>query len=56
VSFESFGDFVAMRGHGLYVWLAYGVTAVALAVNLINLARARQRAFAAAARGRQRAP
>lgn len=26
MQFESLSDFFAMGGHGLYVWLAYGVT------------------------------
>ena len=33
--FESFADFLAMGGHALYVWLAYGVTVVALAGNFL---------------------
>lgn len=28
--FESLSDLVQMSGHGPYVWLAYGVTAVSL--------------------------
>lgn len=28
--FDSFADFLAMGGHGLYVWLAYGVTLLTL--------------------------
>lgn len=28
--FASFADFLAMDGHGLYVWVAYGVTFAAL--------------------------
>jgi len=27
-AFESFGDFLAMGGHGLYVWLSFGIYAV----------------------------
>ena len=29
-AFASFGDFIAMGGHGLYVWLAYGFFAVVM--------------------------
>lgn len=29
MSFESFADFIAMGGHGLYVWLCYGVGLIA---------------------------
>ncbi|MBV1908560.1 MAG: heme exporter protein CcmD [Kangiellaceae bacterium] len=28
--FESFEDFIAMGGHGFYVWISYGVAFVAL--------------------------
>lgn len=28
--FETFSDFMAMSGHGPYVWAAYAITAVAL--------------------------
>ncbi|MFC6635300.1 heme exporter protein CcmD [Microbulbifer taiwanensis] len=28
--FASLADFLAMDGHGIYVWIAYGVTAAAL--------------------------
>ena len=33
MSFNSFSEFLAMGGHGLYIWLAYGIT---LAVFLFN--------------------
>lgn len=29
MSFQSFADFIAMGGHGLYVWLCYGVGLIA---------------------------
>jgi heme exporter protein D len=34
VKFESMADFIGMGGHGLYVWLAYGI---ALAILLLNV-------------------
>lgn len=34
MAFESFTDFVAMGGHGLFVWLAY---AIGIAVVLFNV-------------------
>ena len=34
MSFNSFSEFLAMGGHGLYVWLSYGL---GLAVILINV-------------------
>jgi heme exporter protein D len=36
-------DFLAMGGYGFYVWGAYGVTALAIAIELIGV-RARLRA------------
>ncbi|MBR9828507.1 MAG: heme exporter protein CcmD [Oceanospirillales bacterium] len=35
MSFNSVSEFVSMGGHGLYVWLSYGLGAVILAANLI---------------------
>ncbi|ANG65098.1 heme exporter protein CcmD [Marinobacterium aestuarii] len=34
MKFESMADFIGMGGHGLYVWLAYGI---ALAILLFNV-------------------
>lgn len=34
MAFSSFSEFVHMGGHGLYVWLAYGVGAIILGYNL----------------------
>ncbi len=34
MKFESMADFIGMGGHGLYVWLAYGI---ALAILLLNV-------------------
>ncbi len=33
-AFDSVAEFVQMGGHGLYVWLAYGVTYLVLGVLL----------------------
>ncbi|MBA4501032.1 heme exporter protein CcmD [Marinobacterium marinum] len=35
MSFNSFSEFLAMGGHGLYVWLSYGLGVAVLAANLI---------------------
>lgn len=35
MAFSSFSEFVNMGGHGLYVWLAYGVGAIVLLCNLV---------------------
>ena len=36
MSFNSLSDFLAMGGHGLYVWSAYGVTLVVFAFNAVK--------------------
>lgn len=33
--FESFTEFLNMGGHGIYVWMAYGLSAVLLMVNVV---------------------
>jgi len=41
--FEDWQAFIAMGGHGLYVWLAYSVAAALLTANLIGLDLERRR-------------
>ncbi|WP_320821007.1 heme exporter protein CcmD [Thalassolituus sp.] len=36
MEFNSFAEFIAMGKHGLYVWLSYGITAVIVAVNVVQ--------------------
>ncbi|MCA6127218.1 MAG: heme exporter protein CcmD [Thalassolituus sp.] len=36
MEFNSFAEFIAMGKHGLYVWLSYGITAVIIAVNVVQ--------------------
>jgi len=36
VSFESFADFLAMGGHGLYVWLSYAIALAVIVINVVN--------------------
>ncbi len=36
MSFESFSDFLAMGGHGLYVWLCYGVGLTVFVIALMQ--------------------
>lgn len=43
VQFDTFAEFIAMGGHGLYVWLAYGSTIVVLLGNFLMLKSARRR-------------
>ena len=41
-------EFLAMGGYGFYVWGAYGVTAVVIALEIGALRTRRQRAYAEA--------
>ncbi len=41
---DSFADFMAMGGYGIYVWGSFGVTAVVLAAEIWSVA-ARRRAL-----------
>ncbi|MBF7142456.1 MULTISPECIES: heme exporter protein CcmD [Pseudomonas] len=43
MSFSTWGDFLAMGHHGLYVWSAYGCCALVLLWNLMVPLRARRR-------------
>ena len=43
MSFASFSEFVAMGNHGLYVWSAYGISLLVLAVNVAAPLLARRR-------------
>lgn len=36
MQFASLNEFLMMGGHGLYVWLAYGLSAAIIALNLIQ--------------------
>jgi heme exporter protein D len=36
MAFESFGAFLNMGEHGLYVWLAYGLAALVVLFNLLE--------------------
>ncbi|ATR82430.1 heme exporter protein CcmD [Pseudomonas defluvii] len=43
MSFTSFSDFLAMGHHGLYVWSAYGISLLVLAINVAVPILARRR-------------
>ncbi len=43
MSFESFGDLLAMGGHGLYVWLSYGLTLAVVVLNVMAPIAGRRR-------------
>ena len=43
MSFESFGDFLAMGHHGPYVWSTYAISLAVLALNVVLPILARRR-------------
>ena len=43
MSFDSFSDFLAMGKHGVFVWSAYGMCLIVLAVNIASPLLARKR-------------
>ena len=51
MNWESFGDFVAMGGYGLYVWGSYGVTLAAMIIEPWSTRRRVMRALEAARTG-----
>ena len=36
MSFDSFSEFIAMGGHGKYVWLSYAIALVVIVINIVN--------------------
>jgi len=46
VSFNSVSEFLAMGGHGLYVWLSYGLGVAIIAANLVLPKLSRNRLLA----------
>jgi heme exporter protein D len=43
VSFDSFADFLAMGGHGLYVWSSYAIGLIVLLANVVSPIMTRKR-------------
>ena len=43
MSFASFGDFIAMGHHAVYVWTSYGICLAVLALNVALPVLARRR-------------
>lgn len=41
--FDSFADFFAMGGHGLYVWTSYGLMSAGLALLILSTLRGQRR-------------
>ncbi len=42
--FDSFAEFIQMGKHGVYVWSAYGISALLICVNLWLALRSQQQA------------
>lgn len=36
MSFDSFSEFLAMGGHGTYVWLSYAIALILIVINLVS--------------------
>ena len=49
MSFGSLAEFLAMGGHGLYVWLSYGAALLVVVLNAAWVRVSRRRAFREAA-------
>jgi heme exporter protein D len=45
MSFDSWAEFFAMGGHGLYVWLSYGTSVLVVLANVLGVTMARRRYF-----------
>jgi heme exporter protein CcmD len=45
------GEWLAMGGHGFYIWSSYAMLALALVIEILGLRRSRHRANAQAAAG-----
>jgi heme exporter protein D len=56
VSFANWHDFLYMGGHYPFVWSAYGIGAVGIAITLARPLRARRRFFAEQAQRLRRQP
>jgi len=53
MSFGSLGEFLAMGGHGLYVWLSYAAALIIMLYNVVSV-RLRRRRFLQHARDLER--
>ena len=43
MAFSSFSEFLAMGGHSLYVWTAYGIGAAVIAYNVLSPSRLKKK-------------
>ncbi|MGY0218978.1 heme exporter protein CcmD [Endozoicomonadaceae bacterium StTr2] len=54
MAFEDFASFIAMGGHGLYVWTSYAVAALVVIFNLVGPWREKRRISASISRQMRR--
>lgn len=45
MSFDSFSDFIAMGGHGVYVWLSYAIAVVVIVINIVGPVLQKKKVF-----------
>lgn len=50
MSFDSFSDFIAMGGHGVYVWLSYAIAVVVIVINIVGPVLQKKKVFSDLAR------
>ncbi len=43
MNFDSFAEFIAMGGHGFYVWFSYGASLLVVIANVVVVLRSRLR-------------
>ena len=43
MNFDSFAEFIAMGGHGFYVWFSYGASMLVVVANVVVVRRSRRR-------------
>ncbi|MGH1462436.1 MAG: heme exporter protein CcmD [Neptuniibacter sp.] len=50
MSFDSFSEFLAMGGHGKYVWMSYAIAFVVIVINIVNPVLQKKKVFSDLAR------
>lgn len=50
MNFDSFSDFIAMGGHGFYVWLSYAIALLIVVINIVSPVLLKRKVFSDLAR------
>ncbi len=50
MNFDSFSDFIAMGGHGFYVWLSYAIALLIVVINIVSPVLQKRKVFSDLAR------